>query len=423
MGHSNPNTTPSPVILFRHAFDWFLTGRFFSRLGDKLLLVALPLLVLKAGYSTGLLGLLAVVQYGANLVGGPVGGALIDRVNRRHLMAGIAWIQALAVAGVTVAIRLHNAFEVVLIGSIFLLHFAGTINRVNRFSMTALFAGRGAIAQANARIQIMESAARLVGPAIAGFLIARVSLNAALWLDAATFVIMFIVTVVFVPPTLFRPVSSTSRTFSWSSLQAILSLIRRDRHVSMFVAVDAAMSPVFAVIATFIVYDMHIAVGFTAEHIGIALGITAALSLIFAVMMARISRLIALRRRYFLMSALIACGVGLLVVSRATVALPFVGGYILFVLGMELFQQQYHTYLQTQTPEAAHGRLFAVSSSLSNFTSPVVVLAVGIASRIFGLSLVLVPLEALILFSLLLLASTRRAGPDTTAIETGHPPA
>ncbi len=61
------------------AFHAFLTGRFFSRVGDKIVLVALPLIIQGMGYGAPLLSFANAVQYVANWAGAPLGGYLTEK--------------------------------------------------------------------------------------------------------------------------------------------------------------------------------------------------------------------------------------------------------------------------------------------------------------------------------------------------------
>jgi len=98
--------------------------------------------------------------------------------------------QAAAIVGVIASLSNRALFPPLLLISIFLLHLASMVNRVNRFSLTALLRNRDQIPQANAEVQLMESAARLVGPWMAGMIIAHLKVRAAPWLDMLSFVIM-----------------------------------------------------------------------------------------------------------------------------------------------------------------------------------------------------------------------------------------
>ncbi|AEJ42554.1 major facilitator superfamily MFS_1 [Alicyclobacillus acidocaldarius subsp. acidocaldarius Tc-4-1] len=175
------------------AFHAFLTGRFFFRVGDKIFLVALPLIIQGMGYGPSLLSFANAVQYVANWAGAPLGGYLTERHSRKAVMRAVHAAQAAAIFGVIASLSIRSLFPFIFVCSIFVLHLASIVNRVNRFSLTALLRDRDQIPQANAEIQLMESAARLVGPWMAKIVIAHLRLRAALGLDLLSFLIMAMV--------------------------------------------------------------------------------------------------------------------------------------------------------------------------------------------------------------------------------------
>jgi len=175
------------------AFHAFLAGRFFSRVGDKIFLLALPLLIQGMGYGAALLSFANAVQYVANWAGAPLGGYLTERHSRKTIMLAVHTAQAAAILGVIASLSMRSFFPFVLVLSIFFLHLASMVNRVNRFSLTPLLRQRNQIPHANAEIQLMESAARLVGPWVAGIVMVHLRLRAALGLDLLSFLIMAMV--------------------------------------------------------------------------------------------------------------------------------------------------------------------------------------------------------------------------------------
>src|SRR5262245_41538794 len=161
-----------------------------TRTGDAVTLVALPLtavVVLRA--SPAELALVGLAQALPILLLSIPLGAWVDRRRRRWPMlvasdlarAGLLLaVPTMVAAGVlNLSVLVVIAFLLSTAGTVFDLAFAGWVPR--------LLAG-DVLHRANARIELCRSAALVVGPTLAGALVAAISAPAALLADAASFV-------------------------------------------------------------------------------------------------------------------------------------------------------------------------------------------------------------------------------------------
>ncbi|GHI03237.1 MFS transporter [Streptomyces cellostaticus] len=185
-GERKAGSTVTPAVWSRD-FALFFVSRAVARLGDTMSPVALAAGLLEYGYGAGAVGL-AMAAKAAAFAGLVVfGGVIADRFSTRRLMIGVDLVRlvtqsfsaGLFLTGHVVlwqmcAIGVVNGVA----GAVFQPGVASTVPRLARD-----------IQGANGAIRIAESAAQLVGPAVAGLLVAFASPGAVIAVDAATYAI------------------------------------------------------------------------------------------------------------------------------------------------------------------------------------------------------------------------------------------
>jgi len=168
-------------------FTIVLGGQAISALGDAITLTAMPLLVLFLTGSGALMGTVAALGLLPNLLLGLPAGALADRWDRRKLML---WSDA-GRAVLTAAIPLAYWLDVSTIAVILIVVIP--INALRVFSDVAFqssipgLVGRENLARANSYMESALTVPFIVGPALAGVLVATVGAAETIALDAASF--------------------------------------------------------------------------------------------------------------------------------------------------------------------------------------------------------------------------------------------
>lgn len=170
-------------------FWLYFSGQLISQIGSSFTLFALPLLVYSLTHSATNLALTTAAEYVPYLLFGLVLGALVDRLPRKRLMlwsdlaraAAIAIIPVVALAG---DLRIGIIYAVAFVQSTL-----GIVFTCGEFAaIPSLVKGDDLIA-ANGRIMATNSAGSVVGPILAGILVAFVSLANLLFFDAASFLV------------------------------------------------------------------------------------------------------------------------------------------------------------------------------------------------------------------------------------------
>ncbi|MEW9551452.1 MFS transporter [Nonomuraea sp. NPDC050783] len=169
---------------------WLLLSAFLgSSLGTWIYRLALPLLVYDLTGSALGTGLVYVMEYLPYLALGMVGGVLADRLDRRRLLvAGDLAAGAITVLlGVLVTAGVGRLWPLYAVA--FLLACVEPLYQPAFRSIVPALVPVERLPQANARLHVGEHAVNLVGPVAGGAIVVGLGYQAAVYADAATFLV------------------------------------------------------------------------------------------------------------------------------------------------------------------------------------------------------------------------------------------
>lgn len=168
-------------------FRLFFSGQLISQVGNWLTLIAQTLLVLKLTDNGIALGALAVAQFGPVLLLGPWAGLVADRSDKRKLLLivqGIAMLQSFALAALAFSGN-PQVWEIFAIASIggFTIAFDNPARRAFVVEMVPHDDMHNAVSLNSA----LMTSSRVIGPVIAGALIATVGFGWCFLVDALSY--------------------------------------------------------------------------------------------------------------------------------------------------------------------------------------------------------------------------------------------
>jgi MFS family permease len=177
-----------PGVRLRRDFWVYFTGQTISQVGSSFTNFALPLLVFKLTGSPTNLALTTAAEFVPYLLFGLVLGAIVDRVDRKRLMVSVDVVRA-AVIAVLPVLSLLGVLHVEEIYAVaFVQATMGILFDAGEFAAVPSLVGRDELVTANARIMATNSAGQIVGPVLAGALVALLpSVAYLLFIDAGTF--------------------------------------------------------------------------------------------------------------------------------------------------------------------------------------------------------------------------------------------
>jgi len=171
-------------------FRLLFAGLLVSSLGNQLTTVAIPFQVYALTRSSLQVGLVSLAQLVPLIVGSLIGGTVGDVVDRRTLIAVTAAASCLAAAGLVLnSLAAHPSLLVIYLVSALAAGLTGFASPARNAAIPMLVSPRHLVA-AYSFNQIVFQLAVIVGPLIAGLLIASAGIAWTYGIDAASFVVM-----------------------------------------------------------------------------------------------------------------------------------------------------------------------------------------------------------------------------------------
>jgi MFS family permease len=169
------------------------SGQLISLLGSNLTVVAVPFQVYSDTHSSLWVGLASLIQL-PFLIGGSLwGGAMGDRMDKRSLMLISSMILGLISAGLAINARVDGRLTYLLALAALAAGFAGFSSPLRTAAIPTLVKPNE-LMSAYSLNQVSVNGAAVIGPALAGVLIASIGLFSCYVFDAASFVILTILT-------------------------------------------------------------------------------------------------------------------------------------------------------------------------------------------------------------------------------------
>jgi MFS family permease len=179
-----------PAVLRNRDFDLYWSGVVLSQIGTRAAVAAGLYQVYELTGSTAQVGLVGVAQLVALLTLSPYGGVLADRMDRRRLLQA-SQAAALVVSAVLAALTLTGrATPVAVVVASLLATAAATFDQPARQALIPALVPRAQLPEAIALLNPSRELAVLVGPALAGLLIAAGGPGLVHVFDAVTYAVL-----------------------------------------------------------------------------------------------------------------------------------------------------------------------------------------------------------------------------------------
>jgi MFS family permease len=165
-----------------------VSGLGVSQLGTQLTTVAVPFQVYAITRSSLVVGLVSLTQLFPLIIGSLLGGSLVDAMDRRKLLIIVEAIAAMSSAGLALNADLGPALWPLFVFPAVTASLSG-IDSSARNAMLPGLVGMDMLAASNAIFQSLFQMGTIVGPAVAGLLLAGAGVHAIYWIDAASYMV------------------------------------------------------------------------------------------------------------------------------------------------------------------------------------------------------------------------------------------
>jgi predicted MFS family arabinose efflux permease len=362
-------------------FRRFYAAQLLALVGSWMQTVAQAWLVLQLTDSPFKLGLISTLQFLPILMFSVVTGAVADRLPKRRLLVATQTTlacQALLL-GTLVATGRVQYWHVAMLGLV--LGFANVFDQPARQSFVMEMVGKGDVANAVALNSAAFNAARIVGPAVAGVLIAKVGVGPAFFVNGVGFVGVIL--------TLGRLEARglPAREVPATMLEEILEGLRYARRTPRLLVAIGLVLVVSLCVFNFTVYVPLLArtvLGLGAEGFGFlmaSLGVGAVAGAL--TVGARGSREPGLGQMFLSAAVAFAALLGLGLSRHVWMAAPLllVTGYFGIML-----MASCNTSMQLRAPDALRGRVMSLYTWVTGGVFPIGAFIVGSISQAWGVS-------------------------------------
>jgi MFS family permease len=370
-------------------------------------------LVLQLSRSALALGIVTTLQFLPITLLSLYGGVLADRLPKRQTLVvtqTLLLVQA-AIFGLLVATGVIQIWHIYVLAVI-----QGTITAIDnpvRQAFVVEMVGRDELLNAVALNSMSFNAARIVGPSLAGVVIARIGIPLTLFLNALSFVPV-VASLLMMNPAELHPASGSRKGSAAQQLIEGLRYSRRTPQVLLILIIIGAIGTfgynftiVLPLLADFVLHTDAQGFGLLSSFLGLG-------SLIGAVLTAY-TKDVTMRRLFVGSTAF-----GILFAAVALSQIFAVSAALLIALGFAgiIFSTTSNTLLQLIVPDELRGRVMSLNVLLFLGSTPVGGLLIGILSNALSVQVALLVCAALCLAGVGIAAAYKRATLDGAAKPT-----
>ena len=360
-------------------FQLFFAGQLISLIGTWMQNVAQSWLVYRLTGSSALLGMVGFAGQIPVFLFAPIGGLIADR-HSRHRIVVATQASALLLAFILAALTLSGRVQV---WHIFVL--AALLGVVNAFDIPARqsflveMVGRDDLINAIALNSSMFNGARIIGPAVAGILVAAIGEGWCFFANGVSYIAVII-------GLLLMTVTPPARAIQkGSAVRHIIDGFRFATHTGPIRAlllllglVSATGMPYAVLMPVFADHIFHSG----ARGLGILMGFSGVGALLGALMLATRQGVHGLGRWVAVSCGLFGASLVLFSLSRSF----WIAAFALIPVGFAMMTQMgaSNTLIQSMTPDHLRGRVMSVYSMMFMGMAPLGALLAGVTAQRFG---------------------------------------
>ncbi len=360
-------------------FQLFFAGQLISLIGTWMQSVAQSWLVYRITGSSALLGLVAFAGQIPIFLMSPIAGYAADRMSRYRMVIATqitSMVLALVLAALTLTGRIQ-IWEIFVLST--LLGVANAFDIPARQSFLVEMVGREDLMNAIALNSSMFNGARIIGPAVAGILVAKIGEGWCFFANGISYIAV-IVGLLFMQVTPFRRAAATMS--AWHTIREGFRYVGRTAPIREIVQLLAIISfagmPYTVLMPIFADRILHGG----AQILGILMGATGLGALGGALLMASRTAL----KGYTVWIPCAATGFALSLAGFSLSSHLWLSFGMLFVAGFSLMIQvgASNTLIQSMVPDHLRGRTMSVYSMMYIGVGPVGAMVSGFAAQSFG---------------------------------------
>jgi MFS family permease len=371
---------PLPEVLRNRDFDLYWSGVVLSQIGTRGTVAANYYQVYALTDSIAYTGLVGAGQAVALLLLSPLGGALADRYDRRRLLQGAQGLSMLVALGLTLATfsGVVQAWHVVL--SVLLTTAAATFDQPARQALIPALVPKHQIGQAIALLNPSREVAVLLGPLLAGVLIAVAGPGLMYAVDVITYAALIVV-LIFVRVPRLRPTGAAAGSIMGSIAEGARYVVHRPLITSLMgLDLSATVLAAYRVLLPALAADV-LGVGPTGYGLLSSAPSAGALLATYTIF-----RVVVRSRRQgkVLLGATFVYGISAILLAQSPVLWLALGAALLLGAFDAMATTIRHAAVQIDTPDAIRGRVTAFYQMSSRGGPAIGDMAMGAFAGVVG---------------------------------------
>ncbi|MGH3263669.1 MAG: MFS transporter, partial [Trebonia sp.] len=223
------------AVLRHRDFNLYWFGVIFSQIGTRGTVAASLYQVYDLTRSIALTGMVGLAQAVALLILSPLGGAYADRLDRRRLLQAAQAVSLVVALGLTLVTLTGQVKVWHVLLCVLLTTAAATFDQPARLALIPTMVPRAELPQAFALLNPSREVAVLIGPALAGVLIAAGGPGVVYAVDVATYAALIVVLGLLRPPSTVPDARSKS---VWHNIREGASFVRRRPLILQLISLD-----------------------------------------------------------------------------------------------------------------------------------------------------------------------------------------
>ncbi len=355
-----------------------------SRFGSSLGYVALLWITYTETGSALAVAYVGIASFVPTVAVGIFSGALVDRFDRRRVVALSTLARGAAMGGLVIALELAGFHLVYVLAASLAFSFFATFYAPGSMALLPQIVGRASLADANGIFESTQSVAGIAGSAAGGVLILIVGAVPSLGVDAVSYGVgAVLVAMIVLAGTGAAPSSATPGSRMWTEVKEGLVYLVRSTGLFEMTLVALLLNFLFAFLLTFVVvYSTDLLHG-SALVYGLLEGLLAAGWGAGGLLVGRLG----LTRHTGLVWVGTSFVQGLLVVllvlrPSVAVALP---AFLGFGISQGIANVAWLSTVQATVPERLQGRYFATDTALSYAAIPLAQIVGGVLIALYGI--------------------------------------
>ena len=356
-------------------FFYLLFGQTISQLGDKFYSFALAYLVLNTTKSTTAMGTVILFPMLSSIITGFLLGGFIDRHSRKAILIITDIIRGLVIAAVTLLFSIDALTLPIIIFSQIILSVCSAFFSPTVFSVLPQIVKKDRLAKANARMQLITASVTIIGPLLAGVMVANIGYIFIFIFNTISFFLATILTTKINIPSVAKKVNKVQNKFS----DGYKYIFKKKSLLAVVIVVAVGHFFVGAIDVVIPALSIKLR-GNGAQNMGyiqtfFGVGALAASILLNIVNINNREDKVLFTSLYIIGGIYILLGV--LFTAKVMSVVPYLFVFLLYSSVIMFAATCFQVILQKNIEESMSGRVWSIVNSLGNCSMPLAVAVVG----------------------------------------------